>query len=130
MALRGNTYARNLIRRCLLCDVCSFSVSRKASVSVARKVLSVTCYHTCNNTFVRLPNVIDYIRVRNFFVIERMLILKAIKYRFKRSYDKQNLTLVIISYEILYFCPDAPNRNIVWLSVIGLLFSLTSPSDK
>ena len=29
-----------------------------------------------------------------------MFILKAIKYYFKRSYDKQNLTLVVISYEM------------------------------
>ena len=33
------------------------------------------------------------------FVNEKLFILKAIKFNFKRSYDKQNLTLVVISYE-------------------------------
>ena len=33
------------------------------------------------------------------FLIEIMIILKAIKSHFKKSYDKQNLTLVVISYE-------------------------------
>ena len=34
------------------------------------------------------------------FLIEIMFILKAIKSTFKGQYDKQNLTLVVISYEI------------------------------
>ena len=34
------------------------------------------------------------------FLIEFMLIFKAIKSYFKGSYDKQNLTDVVISYEI------------------------------
>ena len=34
------------------------------------------------------------------FLIEILLILNAIKSHFKGSYDKQNLTLVVISYEI------------------------------
>ena len=34
------------------------------------------------------------------FLIEIMFILKAIKSHFKGSYDKQNLTLVVILYEI------------------------------
>ena len=34
------------------------------------------------------------------FLCEIKFILKAIKSRFKRSCDKQNLTLVVISYEI------------------------------
>ena len=34
------------------------------------------------------------------FLIEVLPILKAIKSHFKGSYDKQNLTLVVISYEI------------------------------
>ena len=34
------------------------------------------------------------------FLIEILSILKAIKSSFKGSYDKQNLTLVVISYEI------------------------------
>ena len=35
------------------------------------------------------------------FLIEMKLILKAIKFNFKGSYDKQNLTLVGISYEFM-----------------------------
>ena len=35
------------------------------------------------------------------FLLEILPILKAIKSNFKRSYDKQNLTLVVISYENL-----------------------------
>ena len=34
------------------------------------------------------------------FNIEQMFILKAIKSRFKWSYDKKNLTLVVITYKI------------------------------
>ena len=34
------------------------------------------------------------------FHIELLFILKAIKFCFKESYDKQNLTPVVISYEI------------------------------
>ena len=34
------------------------------------------------------------------FLTEIMFILKVIKYHFKGLYDKQNLTLVAISYEI------------------------------
>ena len=56
--------------------------------------------HTCNNTSARRHSVIDNVRVNNAFRIEIMIILKAIKSHFKRSYDKQNLTLVAISYEI------------------------------
>ena len=50
-------------------------------------------------------NVIDNVRVNNAFLIEIMLILKAIKSYFRGSYDKQNLTLVVISYEIYETCP-------------------------
>ena len=34
------------------------------------------------------------------FLIEILFVLKVIKSKFKGSYDKQNLTLVVISYEI------------------------------
>ena len=54
----------------------------------------------CNNTLARIRNVIDNVRVNNLFLIEIMLHLKAIKSHFKESYDKQNLTLVVISYAI------------------------------
>ena len=40
------------------------------------------------------------------FHIEIILILKAIRSHFKGSYDKQNLTLLIISYEI-YETPES-----------------------
>ena len=45
-------------------------------------------------------NVIDIVRVNNAFLIEIMIILKGIKSHFKRFYDKQNLSLMVISYEI------------------------------
>ena len=51
--------------------------------------------HTCNNSLARTRNVID-----NVHVIDAFSHLKVIKSRFKGSYDKQNLTLVVISYEI------------------------------
>ena len=54
----------------------------------------------CNNTLARMRNVIDNVRVNNAFLIEIIFILKAIKSHFRRSYDKQNLTFVVISYEI------------------------------
>ena len=56
--------------------------------------------HTCNKHFAHTRNVTDNVRVNNVFVIEIMSILKAIKSHIKRSYEKQNLTLVLISYEI------------------------------
>ena len=45
-------------------------------------------------------NVIDIVRVNNAFLIEIMIILMGIKSHFKRFYDKQNLSLMVISYEI------------------------------
>ena len=54
----------------------------------------------CNNTLARTRNVIEYVHVNNHFLEEIILLLKAIKSHFKGSYDKQNLTLVVISYEI------------------------------
>ena len=56
------------------------------------------------NTLVHRRNVIDNVHVNNEFLIEIMIILKAIKSHFKGSYDKKNLTLVIISYEIYKSC--------------------------
>ena len=54
----------------------------------------------CNNTLVSTRNVIDNVRVNNAFLSGIKFILDTIKLRFKGSYDKQNLTLVVISYEI------------------------------
>ena len=56
--------------------------------------------NTRNNTLARTCNVTDNVHVNNAFLIEIIFILKAIKSYFKGSYDKQNLTLVVISYEI------------------------------
>ena len=47
------------------------------------------------------------------FLIEILFILKAIKSHFKRSYDKQNLTLVVISYEIYEICWKACFINFI-----------------
>ena len=38
--------------------------------------------------------------VTTAFFVEKMSTLKAIKSHFERSYDKQNITRVVISYEI------------------------------
>ena len=45
-------------------------------------------------------NVIDNVRVITAFFSWILSIVKAIKSHFKKSYDKQNFTLVVISYEI------------------------------
>ena len=60
--------------------------------------------HTCNNTLARRRNVIDNVRVNNAFLIEIMIILKAIKSHFKGSYDKQNLTLKMIVTSFYLLC--------------------------
>ena len=64
-------------------------------------VMSYKSYdHTCNNTFrvdvTSLKTSISKMR----FLLKKMITLKAIKSHFKGSYYKQNLTLVVISYEI------------------------------
>ena len=41
-----------------------------------------------------------YIFFYTAFFVELMSTLKALKCHFERSYDKQNMTLVVISYEI------------------------------
>ena len=48
----------------------------------------------------RVGNVIDNARVNSAFLFEIMIILKAMKSHFKESYANQNLTLMVISYEI------------------------------
>ena len=55
------------------------------------------CMTTCNNTLVHRSNAINSIRVNKACLIEIMIILKAIKSYLKGSYDKQNLTLMVIS---------------------------------
>ena len=65
------------------------------------KIISSKSYdHTCENTLVRTCNVIDNVHVNNVFSYWKMLIFKAEKSHIKGSYDKHNLTLVVISYEI------------------------------
>ena len=60
--------------------------------------------HMCNNTVAHRRNIIDKVCVNNTFPIEIIIILKAIKFYFKGLYDKQDLTLVVISYEIYETC--------------------------
>ena len=56
-------------------------------------------------------------------LIEIMFILKVIKSQFSGSYDKQNLTLVVISYEIY---ENRHVRSSVYASCAsGLLYPLT-----
>ena len=69
--------------------------------------------HTCNNTLARRRNVIDDVHVNNAFLIEIRIILKAIKSHFKWSYDKQNLTLVVISYEIYETSLNSPKARFI-----------------
>ena len=42
----------------------------------------------------------DEFRDNNAFFVEIMSTLKAIKSYFERSYEKQNITLMVISYEM------------------------------
>ena len=51
-------------------------------------------------TLAHTRNVIDNVHVNNEFSSRNSVRLRAIKFHFKRSYDKQDLTLVVISYEI------------------------------
>ena len=55
--------------------------------------------HTCNNILARTRNVIYNAHSAMRFLLEILFILKAIKSHFKGSYDKENFTLVTISYE-------------------------------
>ena len=52
-----------------------------------------------NNTLARTSNVSDNVRVKSAFLIEIMFSSKAIETLLKVHYDKQNLTLVVISYD-------------------------------
>ena len=54
----------------------------------------------CNNTLASRRNVIDNVRANNAFLAEIMSILEAIKFHYKGSHDEQNLTLMVILYEI------------------------------
>ena len=56
--------------------------------------------HMCNNTLERTCNVIDNVCVNNAFSYWNKAHFEGNKIQFKGSYDKQNLTLVVILYEI------------------------------
>ena len=56
--------------------------------------------HMCNIILARRRNIIDNVRVNNAFLFVIMIPLKPLKSHFQGSYDKQNLTLVVISSEI------------------------------
>ena len=49
-------------------------------------------------------NVMNNVRDNNAFFVEILSTLKAIKSPFERSYDKQNIILVVISYDIFQTC--------------------------
>ena len=66
----------------------------------------------CNNTLVHRRNVINNVHVNSAFFIEIMIILKAITSHFEWSYDNQNLTLVVILYEIY----KTPQRLVLLIS--------------
>ena len=68
---------------------------------------------TCNNTLARTRNVIDNVRVNNAIFIEIMCILNSIQSQLKKPYDKQNLTLAVISYEIYVCRPKARFINFI-----------------
>ena len=56
--------------------------------------------HRCNSILSRTRDVTDNVRVNNAFPLEILFILKTMKYHLKGSYDKPNISLVVISYEI------------------------------
>ena len=55
---------------------------------------------TCINTFAGICNVIDNVRNNNVNFHWKYVHFKGDKILFKKSYDKTDLTLVVISYEI------------------------------
>ena len=61
-----------------------------------------SCDHTRNSTWARIRNAIDNVGVSNAFLFDTCIMfnLKLRKSQCKGSYDKQKLTLMIISYEI------------------------------
>ena len=86
--------------------------------------------HTCKNTLARTRNVIDYVRVNNnTFSNWNKVHFKHDKSYFKESYDKQNLTLVVILLVVI---------SNEWLVVLGLtalwdsisVYSGTSPRER
>ena len=84
--------------------------SKKQEIYLSYDVAVIQWVMSCHNNRVTTRVIITLWRVHvtsfttsvstTNFLIEIKLILKAIKYSFKGSYDKQNHTLVVISYEI------------------------------
>ena len=54
----------------------------------------------CNNILAQSGNIIDSVCDTVCFLNEIIFILKRIQFDFKESCDKQNLILMVISYEI------------------------------
>ena len=72
-------------------------------VHLSYDVVSYRQYgYTCYNTLAHRRDVTDSVSTMRFF-IERMSVFKAIESNFKGSYDKQNLTLEVISYEVYMY---------------------------
>ena len=55
---------------------------------------------TLHNTFGGSMQRYDDVRDNNAFFVEIMFILEAKKHSFERSYDKYDITLVVVSCEI------------------------------
>ena len=60
--------------------------------------------HSCNNTLARMHNVTDNVHINNAFSHRTNVHFEGNKSHFRGSYDKQNLTLVVISYKIYETC--------------------------
>ena len=103
--LRVSYLSEELPITLFICNVYTRTINTNLSYDVAVIQWITSCHKNHMNTRVitilaRRRNIIDNVRFNNGFLIEIMLILKAIQSHFSRSYDKQNLTLVVISYEI------------------------------
>ena len=81
-------------------DSCVFVANQFLSYDVAVIPWITSCHksydHTCINTFARTHNVIDNVQDNYAFSHSANVHFEGDK----RSYGKQNLTLVIISYKI------------------------------
>ena len=73
-------------------------------VAVIEWITSCHKNHMTKHVITLWHNLIENVCVNNAFSFEIMFNLKAIKSHCKGSYDKQNLTLMIISCEIYETC--------------------------
>ena len=60
------------------------------------------------------------------FHIEIMFILKTIKSHFKGSYDKQNLTLMVILYEIYETCQRLLTQVVISYEIYEISYEMTT----